>query len=213
MKFKFARRQTGIDRLYHGEFSIANDDVSGSNPAKICVHTMASRTCVVRRAFLVTNPHSFRKPDFAGATRQDGRIGGMTASLQNSLSKLAGSSVRVSPGNGFPEDGHASADLLFEDGTRLQIEYWRLIEGGRASYSSFDHQQIYGLPVRIDAVRELHDRLAGKHVVEALHDQETGDLQFTFTEQTRLQVLNVTGYEIWTLQFPDGRVEYSNYAK
>ncbi len=137
----------------------------------------------------------------------------MTASLQNSLSKLAGSSVKVSPGNGFPEHGQASVDLLFEDGTRLQIEYWRLIEGGRASYSSFDHEQIYGLPVRIDAVHQLHDRLAGKHVVEALHDPETGDLQFTFTQNVRLQVLNVTGYEIWTLQFPNGTVEYSNYAK
>ena len=137
----------------------------------------------------------------------------MTASLQNSLSKLAGSSIRVSPGNGFPADGRASVDLLFEDGTILQMEYWRLIEGGRASYSSFDHQQIYGLPARIDAVQELLNRLTGKVVVAAFHDPETGDLLFTFTQDTKLQVLNVTGYEIWTLQFPNGTVEYSNYAK
>jgi hypothetical protein len=137
----------------------------------------------------------------------------MLASLQNSLSKLAGSSVMVSPGIGFPEPGMASADLLFVDGTRLQTEFWRLIEGGRASFSSFDHKQIYGLPTRIDAIQELRDKLAGKTVMEALHDQETGDLLLTFTEDVKLQVLNVTSYEIWQIKFPDGTGEYSNHAK
>jgi hypothetical protein len=137
----------------------------------------------------------------------------MLVSLQNSLSKLTGSSVTVSPGNGFPEPGQASVDLLFGDGTRLRVEFWRLVQSGRARFSSFDHDQIYGLPVRIDAIQELRDRLAGTTVVEALHDQETGDLLFTFTQDTKFQVLNVTGYEIWEIRFPDGTGEYSNYAK
>jgi hypothetical protein len=137
----------------------------------------------------------------------------MLSSLQNSLSKLAGSSVTVSPGNGFPEPGMASVELFFADGTRLQTEYWRVTEGGRASFSSFDHQQIYGLPARIDAIQDLRDRLVGKMVVEALHDPETGDLLFKFIEDIKLQVLNVTGYEIWQIRFPDGTGEYSNYAK
>jgi len=50
-------------------------------------------------------------------------------------------------------------------------------------------------------------------VVEALHDQETGDLLFKFTQDIKLQILNVTGYEIWQIRFPDGTGEYSNYAK
>jgi hypothetical protein len=58
----------------------------------------------------------------------------------------------------------------------LQAEYWRLIEDGEASFSNFDHQQIYGLPVAIDAIEELRKRIFGREVVEALHDQETGDL-------------------------------------
>jgi hypothetical protein len=137
----------------------------------------------------------------------------MLAGLQNSLSKLAGSSVMVSPGNGFSEPGMASVELFFTDGARLQTEYWRVLEGGRASFSSFDHQQIYGLPARIDAIQDLRDRLVDKIVVEALHDQETGDLLFKFTQDIKLQILNVTGYEIWQIRFPDGTGEYSNYAK
>jgi hypothetical protein len=144
---------------------------------------------------------------------RDGKVSDMLASLQNSLSKLAGFSVMVSPGNAFPEPGMASAELSFADGTRLQAEYWRLIEDGRSSFSSFDHQQIYGLPARIDAIQKLRDRLAGQTVVEALHDQETGDLLFKFTQDVKLQVLNVTGYEIWQITFPDGTGEYSNHAK
>ena len=107
----------------------------------------------------------------------------------------------------------ASVELLFADGTRLQTEYWRVIEGGRASFSSFDHQQIYGLPARIDGIQNLRDRLVDKMVAEALHDQETGDLLFKFTHEIKLEVLNVTGYEIWQIRFPDGTGEYSNYAK
>jgi hypothetical protein len=88
-----------------------------------------------------------------------------------------------------------------------------LIEHGRASFSSFDHQQKYGLPVVIDAIQELRERLADKVVEEAVLDEETGDLLFRFTHDTKLQILNVTGYEIWDIRFPDGTGEYSNYAK
>jgi hypothetical protein len=50
-------------------------------------------------------------------------------------------------------------------------------------------------------------------VIEALHEQETGDLLLTFTEDVKLQVLNVSAYEIWQIRFPDGTGEYSNHAK
>jgi hypothetical protein len=49
--------------------------------------------------------------------------------------------------------------------------------------------------------------------VQALHDRETGDLLLTFTGDTKLRILNVTGYEIWEVRFPDGTGEYSNFAK
>lgn len=87
------------------------------------------------------------------------------------------------------------------------------MENGAASYSNFDHHQKYGLPASIDAVEELCGRLSTRTVIEALHDQETGDLVFGFTGNTKLQILNVAGYEIWELRFPNGAVEYSNRAK
>lgn len=137
----------------------------------------------------------------------------MIASFDHSLSKLASSSVTVSSGNGFHEPGQASVALVFADGTRSQAEYWRLIDNGRAKVSSFDHQQKYGLPAVIDAVKEIQEKLQSRMVVEALHDKETGDLLFRFTGDIKLQVLNVTGYEVWGIEFPDGKGEYSNCAK
>ena len=137
----------------------------------------------------------------------------MIAGFDHSLSKLASSSVTVSSGNGFQEPGQASVALVFADGTRLQAEYWRLIDNGRASVSSFDHQQKYGLLAVIDAVREIQEKLQSRMVVEALHDKETGDLLFKFTGDLKLQILNVTGYEVWEIEFPDGTGEYSNHAK
>jgi hypothetical protein len=137
----------------------------------------------------------------------------MRAGLQDALVKLLDSTVVVSAGDGFPQPGQAFVSLLFVDGTILDAEYWRLIENGAASYSSFDHQQKYGLPKTIDAVEELRNRLSGKTLTAARHDLETGDLVFEFNGDTKLQILNVTGYEIWQLRFPSGAVEYSNYAK
>jgi hypothetical protein len=137
----------------------------------------------------------------------------MHAGLEKSLSKLVGSAIAVSSGNEFPEPGHASIALVFADGTRLQAEYWRIIENGMAGVSSFDHNQKYGLPEIVDAVRELQEKLQSKTVVEAHHEEETGDLLFKFTGDIKIQILNLTGYEIWEIAFPDGRVQYSNYSK
>jgi hypothetical protein len=140
------------------------------------------------------------------------RVNDMLVSLQNSLNKLVGSAITVAPGNGFPEAGSASTLLRFQNETWLQAEYWRLIENGRHRLSTFDHQQQYGLPSPIDAIHELREKLAGKIVQAARHDQTTGDLLFDLTNETKLQILNFTGYEIWEIRFPDGTGEYSNYA-
>lgn len=137
----------------------------------------------------------------------------MPATLQDALAKLPKLPVVVSTGSGFPGPGQASVSILFVDGTRLEADYWRLTENGAASYTSFDHQQKYGLPEIIDAVVELRNRLTGQSLMSALHDLETGDLIFEFSGSTKLQILNVTGYEIWELRFPSGAVTYSNGAK
>lgn len=137
----------------------------------------------------------------------------MVANFEKSLSDLREASVDVLPGDGYPEPGQASIKLLFANGTRLRAEYWRLVIDGRAGISSFDHQQKYGLPAPIDAVRSLCEILQDKLVTNAFLDHKTGDLLFEFTASITLQVLNFTGYEIWEINFPDGTGEYSNYAK
>jgi len=95
----------------------------------------------------------------------------------------------------------------------LRADYWRVSKDGRASLSSFDHNQQYGLPAPINAISELEEHLRTKVLLEARLDGETGDLLFRFTQDIKLQVLNVSGYEVWEIKFPDGTGEYSNYAK
>lgn len=137
----------------------------------------------------------------------------MATSFEKSLSLLIDASAEVLAGDGYPEPGQASIKVFFANGTRLRAEYWRLIVDDKAGISSFDHQQKYGLRVPIDAVQSLCEILQDKRVTNVLLDQKTGDLHFEFGGSITLQVLNFTGYEIWEINFPDGTVEYSNYAK
>jgi hypothetical protein len=102
----------------------------------------------------------------------------MAENSDNFLSGLIDGPVHMSAGNGYPERGCASIALLFADGTKLQAEYWRLIIDGKAGRSSFDHQQQYGLPAPIDAIRELQELIQDKRVIDARLDSETGDLLF-----------------------------------
>jgi hypothetical protein len=137
----------------------------------------------------------------------------MPASLDKFLSDLTRVSVQVSAGNGYPEPGCASLALLFANGTKLQANYWRLIDDRKVGISSFDHQQQYGLPAPIDAIRELQELIQDKFVIDARLDGETGDLIFNFDGNIKLQIFNFTGYEVWEITFPNGAVEHSNYAK
>ena len=107
----------------------------------------------------------------------------------------------------------ASVQLLFADGSKLRANYWRTIKDGKAGTSSFDHQQQYGLPAPIDAIKELQEELQNKTVTDAHLDKETGDLVFHFAESVKFQVFNFTCYEIWDISFPDGTAQYSNYSK
>jgi hypothetical protein len=98
------------------------------------------------------------------------------------LSGLRDASVVVSPGNGYPEPGQASIELLFANGTRLRAEYWPLVLDGRAGISSFDHQQKYGLPTPIDAVKSLSETLQDKLVMKAFLDHKMATSFLNFLE-------------------------------
>jgi hypothetical protein len=136
----------------------------------------------------------------------------MTKSLEQSLAGLRETGIAVAADDIPDADGTAAVVLKFSDGTVLKANYWRLIQGGRALLSSFDHQQKYGLPAPIDAKEQISIRLEGKICNDVQFDSETADLTLLFGETTKLQVFNFTAYEIWQIQFPDGTGEYSNYA-
>jgi hypothetical protein len=132
--------------------------------------------------------------------------------LEN-LAKLTGSTaVAVERKTYETEPETASAVIVFSEGTRLTTYYWRLIKNNKALISSFDHQQKYGLPSPIDALSTLTGELQGQTLTCARFDEETGDLQFEFANETEFQALNFTGYEMWHISFPDGTGEYSNHA-
>ncbi len=64
--------------------------------------------------------------------------------------------------------------VRFADGTKLEAQFWRLAKEGRQLVSIFDHRQRYGGSTPIDALRFIHDELAGKHVVDATMDEGHG---------------------------------------
>ena len=115
-------------------------------------------------------------------------------------------------GREYPRRRGNGIIVKFSDGTVLKANYWRLIQDGRALLSSFDHQKKYGLPAPIDAKEQISRRLEGRICDDVQLNSETADLTLVFGETTKLQVFNFTGYEIWELKFPNGAVEYSNYA-
>lgn len=133
--------------------------------------------------------------------------------LDKELSALKHGPVRVSASDVYPLPEHASVQLVFANGSRLRAEYWRITKDGKAGISSFDHRQQYGLPAPIDAIEKLKEQLQDKIVADVTWDKKTGDLLLRFIDQIELQVFNFTGYEMWEISFPDGTVQYSNYAK
>jgi hypothetical protein len=135
------------------------------------------------------------------------------ANFQRSLSELKGATARVSNSGAYPEPGAASVLLLFNEGSRLRADYWRIVKDENAGVSSFDHDQQYGLPAPVDAFKQLEEQVEGKPVVDAIFDARTGDLLFRFEENVEFRVFNFTSYEVWDIQFPDGTGEYSPYAR
>ena len=138
----------------------------------------------------------------------------MLHNLDQLLASLKDNRVRVLPIDcPYIEPGAAPVQMLFAEGTEVRADYWRLIQNGKAGTSSFDHKQKYGLPAPIDAIQKLQEELQNRVVEAAKLDPETGDLLFHFAGDTKCQILNLTGYEVWEISFPDGTGEYSNYAK
>lgn len=133
--------------------------------------------------------------------------------FEGSLLSLKGTITNISPHDEISETSDASVRISFSDGSTLRADYWRLIKHSKADISSFDHNQKYGLPAPIDAIRHLRNELAGTALIEARRESQTGDLRFIFDNGIEMQVLNFTSYEVWELCLPDKISMYSNYAK
>jgi hypothetical protein len=134
------------------------------------------------------------------------------SNLSSLSSRLSNLSVRLLVDEAVPDAGQTPVTLSFSDGSRLKAFYWRLISGGQAKLSSFDHGQRYGLPEPIDAIDALRTILDNLVCVDAYLVLESGDLSFDFSDDIRFQVFNFSSYEVWEFTFPDGVTEYSNYA-
>lgn len=132
--------------------------------------------------------------------------------FDESLANLRGAVVQAIPGPDYAEPCRASVQLIFENGSRLRTQFWRITEPGRYSLTSFDHQQKYGLPAPIDAIKEFQDRLQYRFVSDVRLREGTRDLVFDFAGGLRLEVFGLTGYEDWDIQFPDKTGEYSNHV-
>ena len=103
--------------------------------------------------------------------------------------------------------------IKFLSGSTLKANYWRLIKAGKHFLSSFDQGQKYGLPSHTNAFEIIKNELDGKCISEAVFEKETGDIIFKFNDDLKLQILNLTGYEVWEFNFASGKAEYSNHAR
>jgi hypothetical protein len=134
----------------------------------------------------------------------------MLKTFDESLLRLKNGSARVSAVNAPSNPGNVSALLLFDNGTRLRADHWRLIKYGTEPMSSFEHLR-ESTPT-VDAIAKLDEQLRAETVSTAALDKETGDLLFQFSRSIRMQVFNVAGYEAWEIKFPDGTFEFSTYV-
>jgi hypothetical protein len=128
------------------------------------------------------------------------------------LSALNGASVQVRDDDNPEDYGQANIVIVFGDGTELQTCYWRAIKRDNV-ISSFDHRQKYGLASEVNAKQDLRRTLESPILTVSKIDRNSGDLHFTFSDGATLQVFGFSSYEVWHMSFPDGRVEYSNYAR
>lgn len=81
---------------------------------------------------------------------------------------------------------------------------WRVLKNGKKHLGIGDHEQIYGLPEKIDATNELKELFKNKKVKKFEISDHTGDIQVFFDDHLILQTFNFFSYEPWSIRSPDG---------
>ena len=83
---------------------------------------------------------------------------------------------------------------------------WRIVVDGRIALAARDHEQPFGLPKPVDAVKEAERLLKGKKVTQA-DLGPIGDLVLTFDGRERFETFtNSSGYESCTVGLPGGQL-------
>jgi hypothetical protein len=82
---------------------------------------------------------------------------------------------------------------------------WRILDGEAIRLGSCDHEQKFGLPVPVNALKVVIEYLGGKMIERVLLAQITADLELGFEGGFVLNIFNhSSGYEGWNLSSDKG---------
>lgn len=109
--------------------------------------------------------------------------------------------------------GQAHMSLQFAGGAILDFGYWRALDQTGAVFSSFDHEQLYGMPEKFDAKASFMAFVGNKNCEAIEISSETADIVVQFESNHRIEIFAFTSYEMWTFRFPDGAADYSNHHR
>jgi hypothetical protein len=89
-------------------------------------------------------------------------------------------------------------------GGTLRVEtLWRVVAGGRVEATSADHGHRFGLPEPVDSGARAKLALSDARVRRASIIHDTGDVVVDFDNDSRLEILTISGgYEGWSIVSP-----------
>jgi hypothetical protein len=81
---------------------------------------------------------------------------------------------------------------------------WRILVDGRIVFGNEDDGQMFGLPAPVNGEKLTRELLGSKSIQQVTIRDDTGDLSIHFTNQTILEVINMSGgYEGWQISADD----------
>ena len=89
--------------------------------------------------------------------------------------------------------------FTFETGAFINAQtFWRLIANSSIIVTSEDHDQIFGLPEKVNAGKRVTDTVGNRQVLNYSCHKPCYDLIISFESGARLEFFNTScGYESW----------------
>jgi hypothetical protein len=89
--------------------------------------------------------------------------------------------------------------FMFETGAGINAQtFWRLIANSSIIVTSEDHDQIFGLPEKVDAGKRVIDMIQNKRISGYSCQKPCYDLIISFESGDQLEFFNTScGYESW----------------